>query len=210
MWRHREPTDHLHAAVIAQLRQLPPDTLLRWNDIDVSAGIADAEQLDIALEPVCWALGLERVARVLTSDAAVRAGRRGPLDIVLAHTALVLTDERDPFRRVAVATDDVRVLGEEEHLAPAWTTERVSAQLDARITAVTGRRDLPVVWDPSVLPTDLRIHLGMLSRDHAHDVVAHAFPMRGRPLTSTIHGPDLDALSRRRGLSRGPGPGVAP
>ena len=210
MWRRHEPADHLQAAVIAHLRQLPPSTLLRWNDADVIAGIVDGDQVDIALEPVCWALGLERVARVLTPDAALHAGPRGPLDIVLAHNALLLTDDNDPFRRVSFAPGDAPVPREGERLSPAWTTDRISAQLDARITSATRRRDLPVVWDSAVVPTDVRIHLGMLSRGHAEAIVAHAFPLRGRALSSDVHGgARWDPLSHRAGPTRGPRPGMA-
>ncbi|HET9051929.1 MAG TPA: hypothetical protein VFO60_09505 [Candidatus Dormibacteraeota bacterium] len=209
MWRHLEPDDQLEAAVIAHLRRLPPTTFLRWNDADVFNGIVGGEQVDIALEPVCSALGVERAARVLTPDAAARAGHRGPLDIVLAHNALVLTDETDPFRRVAV--DEGRVTRDGEHLGHAWTTARISAELTARVTAATTRRDLPVVWAPSIAPTDVRFRLAMPSPGHAADAVARACPMRSRSLTSTIHGGgDLDGLSRRAGLSRGPRPGAAP
>ena len=155
----------LDAAIVSALRELPPFTRLRWNDpaIHPRGGFATG-WVAVTMSPICGLLGLEHACEVFGSEAFTRGIRLRALDIVMEPDAFAV--ERTRARRtetalmrpgagrsVAVEVDERCAEGgfAEAVLSVAGITQRLAG----RIRRLTGRADLAVVWDPTVMPLSL-------------------------------------------------------
>ncbi|HET9052284.1 MAG TPA: hypothetical protein VFO60_11325 [Candidatus Dormibacteraeota bacterium] len=204
----------LDAAIVSALGELPPLTRLRWNDpaIHPRSGFATG-WVAVTMSPVCGLLGLEQACEVFGSEAFARGIRPRALHIVMEPDAVAVERTRAgrtetalirPCAGRSVAAEVEERCAEGEYAEAVRSVAGITQRLAGRIRQLTGRTDLAVVWDPTVMPLSLsdlvpkthaRPDAGIarrpeiLDRAGARDEEAIADEVRARPIARAMWTP---------------------